>query len=208
VNRMKVKKYIAIGIIALFLGISTTPMISATSEPQKSMIPIQLMVQNPDGSIGQTSLSFDQGQLQELMDLMDALTKTKNRDGILERIQDFLRHSQRKDLKDLFDFNLIGKLPGDPIVSIGENRDHLTKYHGRLQFKKLFSAWHYPDGLSSTIIWGNGLTSQPTQILLKRQFGFMVGFVGIYMYIPPLLEGMNGRTLAIGSSLFAWGISL
>lgn len=207
-NHMKIKKHIAIGIIALFIGISISPVMSASSEPQKSMIPIQLMVQRGDGSLGETSISLEAKDVQDFLEFLDELTTMNKRDGILERIQDFFKYRNAKGLQDLFDFDVLGKLPGDPIVSIGENRDHLTRYHGRIQFKKIFSAWHYPDGLATTIIWGNGLTSQPTQILLKRQLGFMVGFVGVYLYIPPLLEGMNGKTCAIGSSMFAWGISL
>ena len=118
-------------------------------------------------------------------------------------------------LKDLFDgdnglfddIGLLSKLPGSPILSIGEGRQLLSRYHGRVQLKKLVSVWNYPGDIGATMIWGDGLTSMPTQVLIQKQIGIMVGFVGLYMYIPPLLEDMNSKTCFIGSALFAWGIS-
>jgi hypothetical protein len=102
----------------------------------------------------------------------------------------------------------LNNLPGRPIFSYGKGHKVLSRYHGRIQIKKIFSAWSYPGGFGTTVIWGNGLSSTPTQILLKRQIGFMIGFVGLYIYIPPLISGMSSRTLFMGSTLFAWGAAI
>ena len=68
--------------------------------------------------------------------------------------------------------------------------------------------WTYPGGFGTTVIWGDGLAMPPTQILLKRQLGFMVGFVGIYLHIPPFIKGMSSRTCFFGTTLFAYGVSI
>ena len=102
-NHMKIKKHIAIGIIALFIGISISPVMSASSEPQKSMIPIQLMVQRGDGSLGETSISLEAKDVQDFLEFLDELTTMNKRDGILERIQDFFKYRNAKGLQDLFD---------------------------------------------------------------------------------------------------------
>ena len=203
---MNMKKTLAIGIIALFIGLSFTPISSAQAqiEEKDREIPIQISSLTADGRIATQTISLSKTDLSELLDIMDSLKKPGFKPGdLLDRLKDIFDRD-----KGLFDnIGLLSKLPGNPIVSIGEGRQILSRYHGRVQLKKLVSMWNYPGDIGATVIWGNGLTSVPTQVLLQKQIGLMVGFVGLYMYIPPLLEDMNSKTFFMGTAMFAWGLS-
>lgn len=206
---MSTKKSIAIGIIALFIGLSFTPMSSANrAELKPTTIPVEVGMVTDNGRFGTQTVMVTQDELSSLIDLMDELRTLKNRDSLLDRIRDFFDNYNKRGLERLFDMDLLNVLPGDPIFSIGQGRELLARYHGRIQLKKLVSIWNYPSGFGTTVIWGDGLAAQPTQVLLQRQIGIMIGFVGLYVYIPPLLEDMPSRTCFIGSSMFAWGISV
>ena len=198
------KKTLAIGVIALFIGLSFTPISSAQIEEKDAMIPVQIRSLTADGRIGTQVLSLSKSEASSLVGLMESLRKSNQRSGdLVERIRDLFDRD-----KGLFDdIGLLSNLPGNPIVSIGEGRELFSRYHGRVQLKKLVSMWNYPGNNGATIIWGDGLTSPPTQVLLQKQIGIMIGFVGLYIYVPPLLEDMNSKTCFIGSALFAWGIS-
>lgn len=205
---MNMKKTLAIGIIALFIGLSFTPLGSAQAqiEEKDTEIPIQIGSLTADGRIATQTISLSKADLSELLDIMGSLRKPGFRPGdLLDRLKDLFDRDQ--GLFDKLDIGLFSKLPGNPIVSIGEGRELLSRYHGRVQLKKLVSMWNYPGDIGATVIWGNGLTSVPTQVLLQKQIGFMVGFVGLYMYIPPLLEDMNSKTFFMGTAMFAWGLS-
>lgn len=198
------KKALAIGIIALFIGLSFTPVNSAAIEEKESRIPIQISSISANGILGTQTISLSESEILSLIDLVDSMNKPGRRPGDLwDKIRDLFN----LDDGPLGDLGLLSKLPGNPIVSIGEGRELLSRYHGRVQFKKLISIWNYPGNNGATIIWGDGLTKVPTQILLQKQMGIMVGFVGVYVYIPPIFENMNSKTCFIGSALFAWGLS-
>jgi len=203
---MNMKKTLAIGIIALFIGLSFTPVSSAQAqiEEKDTKIPIQISSLTADGRIGTQTISLSKTDLSDLIDIMDSLKKPgRNPGDLLDRLKNLFDRDN-----GLFDdIGLLSKLQGNTIVSIGEGRQLLSRYHGRVQLKKLVSIWNYPGDIGATMIWGDGLTSMPTQVLLQKQIGIMVGFVGVYMYIPPLLEDMNSKTFFMGSAMFAWGVS-
>ena len=138
---------------------------------------------------------------------IDELQNVKNEQEFEEKITELITYLGKTGVRYL-NLNWLDKMPGNPIFSFGKGPRYITPYHGRIQVKKLVSAWNYPSGFGTTVIWGNGLYAPPTQILLKRQFGFMVGFVGLYLHIPPLVSGMTSRTCFFGTSMFAWGLSL
>lgn len=207
---MILKKSIAIGVIALFIGMIFTPMGGARLNETDTMIPIELSVLNADGTIGTKVVELSRSLLGELVDLLEDLKNVKDKNIVMDRLSRFFKdhHHDCDGFNGLVNFNLLDKLPGDPIFSYGKGRSLLTRYHGRVMAKKLVSVWNYPDGIGATVIWGDGIAHAPTQILLKRQVGFMVGFVGLYMYIPPLLEGMESSTFFVGSTMLAYGVSL
>lgn len=207
---MNLKKSITLGIIALFIGLAFTPMGSAKAETKTPTIPIELAIVQNDGVLQTHTVSLTHEQLVKLVDLLETLQTMKNKREVIDRITEILNccHNKGGILDDLLNLDWLDKLPGKPIISCGRGRTLFTQYHARVQIKKLITTWHYPNGLGATIIWGHGLTAPPTQILLKRQIGFMVGFVGLYLYIPPLFEGMASKTCFIGSAMFAWGAAI
>jgi hypothetical protein len=205
---MNPNKVVAIGVIVLFLGLVMVPGQASIIKKDQQLFPIQFSLVNQDGSIGSRIISLTKNQVTELSDIIERYSKRHDRNDFMNALQLFFK---RTGYKDDFDFmkmkrgNIFDILPGCPIFSIGEGREYLTRYHGRIQFKKLISTWHYPDN-GFTMIIGNNLS--PKQILFQRQMGIMIGFVGLYIYIPKMLEYQKaGITCFAGSALFAWGTS-
>ena len=204
---MNPKKVIAISITALFLGLIVVPVQGAIQQ-ENQQFPIQLSTVNNDGSIGTKLISLSRAQAVELSDIIEKFSYRQDRIGLMDALEKFFRRSGCNDglmfMKGMKG-NLFDILPGCPILSIGEGRQYLTRYHGRVQFKKFISTWHYPDD-GFTMIIGNNLS--PKQILFQRQMGIMIGFVGLYIYIPKVLDHQKaGITCFAGSALFAWGTS-
>ncbi len=202
---MKFKKSIAIGIIVLFIGSAILPMSGTAEARHVRPITIALMLMGADGFLKPRILTLTHGDLIKLIAFIDSLKLLK--DGSVS-IKDLLQGLSGSSLSEILNLQWLEKLPGKPIISYGKGRTFITPYHARIQMKKLIAMWNYPDGIGATVIWGKGLSSKPTQILLKRQFGLMVGFVGIYIYIPPLIEGMPSTTCFIGSAKLAWGAAI
>lgn len=204
---MTIKKTLVIGIIALFIGMSFSPVSSVATEEKETMIPVQIGSLALDGTLGAQTISLSRAELDTLLEFMESFKRPGQR---LDALVEFIRSLIGRDRSSkILDVEILGKLPGNPIVSFGEGRQYLTRYHGQFQFKKLISAWHYPNNAGATIIWGDGILSPPTQVLLQRQLGIMIGFVGIYLYIPPIsAENINSRTLFLGSAMVARGISI
>jgi hypothetical protein len=203
------KKGIAIGIIALFIGLASTPMSSANiTEKEETDIPVEISICKNDGTTLKETVKLTKNDIKSIDNIIQDIQNTQNEAEIEEKITEVLIYCNSKQLGTLSTTEWIENLPGRPIFSFGKSSKFLTRYHGRLQIKKLFSTWAYPTGFGTTIIWGNGIASPPTQILLKRQIGFMFGFVGLYVYIPPFISGMSSRTFFIGSSLLSYGASI
>lgn len=207
-SNMILKKSIAIGIIALFIGMVFTPISGATVKETETMIPVEFSVLNADGTIGTTVMEISQTLIEELMSIVEDLKNGNDQALLLDRLSTLFNCRQAKGLKDVINIDFLDNLPGSPILSYGKGRSLLARYHGRVMVKRLANVWNYQSNLGATVIWGDGITSPPTQILMKRQVGFMVGFVGLYMYIPPFVKGMQSSTFFVGSSMFAYGISL
>ena len=193
----------------MFIGLAITPMTSANIiEKEENDIPIEISVCKNDGTISKEILKLTKNDIKILENLIQEVQTTPSEEDIEEKITEVLVYCNSKKIGQYSTTDWLDNLPGRPIFSVGKSSRFLTRYHGRLQLKKLFSTWAYPTGFGTTIIWGNGLVSPPTQILLKRQIGFMIGFVGLYVYIPPFISGMSSRTFFIGSSLVSYGASI
>jgi hypothetical protein len=207
---MKLKKQsIAIGIITLFIGLAITPMSSAENNKIiEDIIPVEVTICQNNGIISTETIKLTNNDITTLENLIQKLQNVKNEEEIKEKITEFLKYNKGRGWARLLDLDWLQNLQGRPIISCGKGHKILTRYHGRVQIKKLLTAWSYPDGFGTTVIWGNGITAPPTQILLIRQIGFMIGFVGLYIHIPPLMSGMSSRTMFMGSSLFAWGAAI
>jgi hypothetical protein len=202
---MNPKKITAIGIITLFLALIVIPVQGTIIKEHETQFPIQLSTIQTDGSIGSQIISLTKDQVIELSNLINRFSYTKNWNEIVYALKGFFKRHGISTYDSLFKTNFFDILPGCPILSIGEGREILTRYHGRVQFKKLINTWHYPDN-GFTMIFGNEVS--PKQILFQRQIGFMIGFVGIYLHIPKVLEHQKaGITCMVGSSLFARGTS-
>ncbi len=205
---MILKKGLAIGVIALLIGITYLPLSDAAINETEPMIPIELSVMNADGTIATKMVELSEEVLRELIPLLESFNDVQCRGTFFDRLSSFFNsHPSCSGLKDVVNLGLLATLPGTPIFSYGKGRSLITRYHGRVMVKKLITVWDYPDGIGATVIWGNGLALPPTQILLMRQMGFMIGFVGLYVYIPPLLQSTSS-TFFMGSALFAYGVSI
>ena len=197
---MNPKKITAIGITALFLGLMVIPVQGAIIKEDVNIFPIELSFFKADGSIGSKIISLRSEEITELSDIIEQFSYKNDHNGLMDALRSFFKKCGKEGGMELFDKGVLGILPGNPIFSIGEGRQLLGRYHGRVQFKKLVSTWSYPE---------KGLTIiSPKQVLFQRQMGIMIGFVGLYIFIPKVLENQQaGITCFAGSALFAWGTS-
>ena len=201
-------KSISIGIIAIFIGLAFTPMGSTSSiENKETKLPVEISFYDNNGLKITEIIQLSINEIKTIEQFINELQNIQNEKDVEDKIEEFISYISKTGITYL-PLDWIDNLPGNPIFSFGKGPKYLTRYHGRVQVKKIFSMWMYPSGFGTTVIWGNGLTAPPTQILLKRQLGFMVGFVGLYLHIPPLITGMTSRTCFFGTSALSWGVSL
>lgn len=193
---MTIRKSIAIGIIALFIGLSFSPLTSASITKTSSSVPIEFGMMRDNGIFEKQTITVTQNQLDNLLRLIGGSRGFRDPDSLLERIMNLLNNNQRT----LFSNDLIDILPGDPILSFGTGGELFSRYHGRVQVKKLFSLWTYQNGL--TLIWDEGKTALP-QAFTQRQIGLMLGFIGVYIYIPPIVDSQPPITMFLGSARVA-----
>ena len=201
-------KSISIAIIAIFIGLAFTPMGSSSSiENKESKLPVEISFYKNNGEQITEIIQLSINEIKTIENFINELQNIQNEEEFEEKIEEFITYISRTGL-NYFNLDWLDNLPGKPIFSFGKGPRYLTRYHGRIQVKKIFTMWNYPSGFGTTVIWGNGFTMPPTQILLKRQIGFMIGFVGIYLHIPPLITGMTSRTCFFGSTMFSYGVSI
>ena len=201
-------KSISIGIIAIFIGLAFTQMGSASIiENKETKLPVEMSFYDNNGAKITEIIQLSINEINKIENFINELQSIQNEKEFEEKIEEFITFIGRTGINFL-DLDWLDNLPGKPIFSFGKGPKFLTRYHGRIQAKKLISMWTYPSGFGTTVIWGDGLAAAPTQILLRRQMGVMAGFVGLYLYMPPLRSGMTGRTCFFGTTLFAWGISI
>jgi hypothetical protein len=202
-------KSVAIGIIALFIGLAILPMSNANIiETEQTKIPVEIAFCQDNGVIKSEIIEINENDLSKLENFIEKFRNIKDKNILQDLIEDFLKFWSGSNFGKMITVQQIENLPGKPIFSSGRGDKIFSRYHGRLQIKRVFSAWNYNEGFGSTMIWGNGILMPPTQVLLMRQIGFMVGFVGLYIYIPSLMSGMSSRTFIMGSAMFAWGAAL
>jgi hypothetical protein len=201
-------KTITIGIIALFIGLAFTPVGSSSRiENEETKLPVEISFYDDNGVKISEIIKLSINEINTIENFLNDLQNIQDEKELEEKIEEFIIYCSKTGI-NYMDLNWLDNLPGNPIFSFGKGPKYLTRYHGRVQVKKVASMWMYPSGFGTTIIWGNGFAAPPTQILLKRQLGFMVGFVGLYLHIPPLISGMTSRTCFFGSTVFSWGVSL
>jgi hypothetical protein len=201
-------KSISIAIITIFIGLAFTPMGSSSIiENKETKLPVEITFYNNNGEKITEIIQLSINEIKTIENFINELQNIKNEKEFEDKIEEFITYIGRSGLS-YFNLDWIDNLPGKPIFSFGKGPRYLTRYHGRIQVKKIFTMWNYPSGFGTTVIWGDGLTMPPTQILLKRQLGFMIGFVGLYLHIPPLITGMTSRTCFFGSTMFSYGVSI
>ncbi|MDG6219002.1 MAG: hypothetical protein QCI00_06140, partial [Candidatus Thermoplasmatota archaeon] len=117
---MTIKKTLVIGIIALFIGMSLTPISSAATEEKETMIPVQIGSLFLDGTLGAQTILLSRTELASLLEFMESF---KRPGQLPENLINFIRSLIGRDRSNgLLDLGILEKLPGNPIVSYGEGR--------------------------------------------------------------------------------------
>jgi hypothetical protein len=204
------RKIITVGVIALFLGLATTPMVSALNKEksgqQEDVVPVELSYYQADGKVVIITQKLTAEDMKILEEFYAQLQDGRN-SGLVWRIIEWLL--SRLDMFDKFGgSNWLDQLPGYPIVSFGTQRQLIPKYIPSINLRKFFNFWRYSTMLGATVIWGNGLQSPPTKFLLGKQIGFMIMFVGLHIQIPQLISGTGSLNFFLGSATFSWGTAL
>lgn len=180
---------------------------SSIIDNEENKLPVEISFYDNNGVKITEIIKLSVNEIKTIEELINELQNIEDEKQLEDKVEEFIIQLSRTGISYM-NLDWLDNLPGNPIFSFGKGPKYLTRYHGRVQVKKVASMWIYPNGFGTTVIWGNGFTMPPTQILLKRQMGLMVGFVGLYLHIPPLIKGMNSRTCFFGSTMFSWGVSL
>ena len=86
---MTMKKALAVCIIALFIGLSFTPVNGASIKEEESMIPIEISTITADGTRGMQTISLTKSDVLSLLDLLDSMKKPDRRgNDLLDRFKD------------------------------------------------------------------------------------------------------------------------
>jgi hypothetical protein len=191
-GKKMIAKIFPIFIIALFIGASF-PVIGCEKEAE---ILTEITFYRGDGKVTTEKIKLNKEDIRRLEWISAALQEGEDEEEIKKNLLFFLGR-----------YDFLEKFPLYFIYSAGVGRKILTPYHGEMRVKKFFATWHYPTQFGSTIILGNRMFTPPIRILLGRQVGFVVGFVGLYIYVPPILPQLSSKTFLIGSAAYAWGIA-
>lgn len=207
-----IKKTLAIGIIALFIGLATAPMMSGNSiirvektTVQKNITPIELTIYQPNGAVTTEIQELTAEDIQTLEQLYITLNSATNKAEAQNILKAFIENiGKTKGALGCY----IGKglIPGRNIFSIGIGGIIRTRlYDIKITPLKLFRMWRYTD-LGVTLIT-NGII--PTKFLWGRQIGCMAGFFGIHIYIPAEFgfQGRKSFSLFVGHTALASGFS-
>ena len=209
----KIAKIFSIGIITLFIGISIAPLtgsipivnISKNLE-KKISIPVTITHYHTNG---QVTTEIKQLAVNAIPTLEDIGTKLQSKTSVKETIDLLeLYIPFFEDIEVILNFQEPVQLSDSIIVSIGKEKHLIPPLLPKIRSEKLFHIWHYSSDWSTTLFYEDQLSLSPTEILQGEQIGFMLGFKGIYLYIPKWVPGFEDMGIILGTTTFAWGISL
>ena len=205
----KNKKIIALGLIIFFIGVSISPLISSSPLQKNEKIleeyngkTIEIIVTQNDmiNTISQELSVEDINKLQNLFTDFYCTTNKNEIGFLLDRILDFFKERG-------LNLNLPNQQSDTFIVSYGKENHLLPSYVPKIKFSDFFHMWQYSTDWSTTVIM-DSVISAPSNILQGRQIGFMLGFQGIYIYIPDWIPGFEDMAFFLGTTTFAWGMAL
>ncbi len=199
----KINKLFAIGLLVVLIGITLSPMISSNplQENEKTMeINISQLNENIftyDQKFSEEDISI----LREIISSIESTSNDKELDVLLDRLLSFFEN-RGLNLGFLSD----GIFSDSIVVSFGTENHLLPTYIPKIKFSKFFHMWQYSSDWSTTIIM-DSILSTPSHLLQGRQIGFMIGFKGIYVYVPDWIPGLENLAVFIGTTPFAWGMA-
>ena len=198
----KINKIFAIGLLILLVGTTLSPMISS-SPLQKNEKTMEINI----SQLNENIFTYDQKLpvediiiLKEIISSIKIASNDKELDVLIDRLLSFFKN-RGLNLGFLSD----GVLSDSIVVSFGTENHLLPNYIPKIKFSKFFHMWKYSSDWSTTIIM-DSIISIPSHLLQGRQIGFMIGFKGIYVYIPDWIPGLENLEFFIGTTPFAWGM--
>ena len=198
----KINKIFVIGLLILLVGTTLSPMISS-SPLQKNEKTMEINI----SQLNENIFTYDQKLpveditiLKEIISSIKIASNDKELDVLIDRLLSFFEN-RGLNLGFLSD----GILSDSIVVSFGTENHLRPTYIPKIKFSKFFHMWKYSSDWSTTIIM-DSILSIPSHLLQGRQIGFMIGFKGIYVYIPDWIPGLENLEFFIGTTPFAWGM--
>ena len=201
----KIKKMFVVSIALFFVGISISPIIASYPEKtEKSTIPVQISMTQKEGIISTISEDLHIDDIEILKDIINRVqskTKTVNLIDLIQILSTLFGKSGNIDLLSLLDGSKY------IVFGVGQENHLLPTALLKVKFHKYFYLWSYTSEWSTSILFKGLLSMSQAKNLQGRQIGFMVGFNGLYIYIPDWVPGLKSTSLFIGTSSFAWGMA-
>ncbi len=197
------KKGIILGIIALFISVSTVPAFSAVpkSTQENDMISIEYAAIDTNGlqRIETLDMSKDQAEAlrMKLMDLLDLIRGKEDKNALLNLFQLFFNENDYPILSLLLGNALDLNILKDRNLVISQGWRYCLNPLKKMEtdLMKPLTIWHYTDNSklfampsSTTIV---RFSPFETETYNGNQFGFMLRFKGLYITIPQKLPDQS-----------------
>ena len=181
-----IKKTLAIGIIALFIGLAVTPLISGNNivkvkkaDVQKNTIPMEMLFCQTNGEISEKTVELTVDDIDTLEGLFNALQKASTEREFRSILESFLSHFANGKLFCIYEWLEKVVPQGSWIFSYGQGR-RLKDLD--VKFNSLVKLWTYERGQTAILSlnkWGLKF-----QVHTGPQIGWMCMFGGVYFHFP------------------------
>ena len=215
--KVNMKKTMIIGVIALFISVSISPMVAATQTQSEETFAVEYAMINSDGSISEETVLFNAEELSlfqgRLSTLFDLLRSTSDKSTLFNLLFNFMNGDNYPVLSKIVQYLLGSDILKDRqlVISEGWGYDFNPFKKMSTDFVKPVTFWRY--GQTSDIIPMPSTTAvlrlNPFEMKTYTggQLGVMFRFRGIYVHIPQQMP-MQSFTFFLGSAKNIFGVEI
>jgi len=208
------KKTMILGVIALFVSVSISPMIAAMKTSSEEKFVVEYAMINTDGSISEETMLLNSEELSllqgKLSTFLDLLKSTTDKTTLLNLLLNYLAGDNYPLLSSIIKYFLSSELIGSRQFVISEGWGYNLNPFKKMStdIMKPVSFWRYGESSdilpipSSTVV----LKLSPFEVktYTGSQLGLMFRFRGIYVNIPQQMPNQS-FTFFLGSAKNVFG---
>jgi hypothetical protein len=190
------KKGMILGIVALFISVSSAPLFSAEPQLQEARTtPIEITSIQQDGSYATETFQLTTDEMtsviRKIQEINDALNKATDRYSLIDILLGLLRGNNNNPLLSKIIQNILGNginIDKKFIASAGWGLNLNPMKDMKTDFVKPLTFWHYAEMSDAMQVQSMTALFQFNPIKFKTaigsQIGFMFRFKGIYVHMP------------------------